>query len=226
MDQNKNLYFIPIIAKAFESPNPVDSMYDAIIEITSLGKLEEYKEGYEYFRKFIGEGMTTQILDKDNHEMLLDKIIVKILSDDIDVSEEKKRGYRDKIKNNPVLFKRYEKIFEEYFKQIPLEIEIYKEGNKISSQSIKKDSKDVIFRDIDPGNYIIGLSNGRQLWEGEITKEDVIWEEAFPGKNYPMAADTGEGMIQSTRTEQIISGEITLSLYAGLESGKIVVTLN
>ena len=226
MDQNKNLYFIPILAKAFESPNPVDSIYDAINEITTLGKLEEYKEGYEYFRKFIEEGMITQILDKDNYEMLLDKIIAKILSDDIAVSEEKKKEFLVKIKNNPILFKRYEKIFEEYFKQIPLEIEIYKEGSKISSQFLKKDSKAVIFRNIDPGYYIIALSNGRHLWEGDITQKDVLWDEAFPDKHYPMAADTGDVKTQATRTEEIITGEITLSLYAGLESGKIVVTVN
>jgi hypothetical protein len=226
MDQNKNLYFIPIIAKAFESPNPVDSMHDAISEIITLGKQEEYKEGYEYFRKFIKEGITTHILDKDNHEMLLDKIIAKILSNDIKVSEEKKKEFLVKIKNNPMLFKRYEKIYEEYFKQIPLEIEIYKDRSKISSQSLKKDSKKIIFSEIDPGYYVISLSNGRLLWEGEITKEDVIWDEAFPERHYPMAADTGDGKIQSTRTEEIITGEITLSIYAGLQSGRLVVILN
>jgi hypothetical protein len=226
MDQKKNLYFIPIIAKAFESHNPIDSMQDAISEIITLGKQEEYSEGYVYFRKFLEEGIANHILDKDNYEMLLDKIITKILSNDINVSEEKKKEFLVKIKSNPILCKRYEKIFEEYFKQIPLEIEIYKEGGEISSQPIEKDSKDVIFRDIDPGYYIISLSNGRQLWEGEITKEDVIWDAAFPNKHYPLAADTGDGKTQPTRTEEIITGEITLSLYAGLESGKIVVTVN
>jgi len=109
MDQNKTLYFIPIIAKAFESPNPVDSMHDAINEIITLGKLGEYKEGYEYFSKFIEEGKTTHILNKENQEMLLDKLIAKILSDDTKISEEMKKEFFVKIKNNSMLFKRYEK---------------------------------------------------------------------------------------------------------------------
>lgn len=230
MNPDKNLYFIPIIAKAFDSPNPVDSLHDAINEIITLGKLDEYNEGYKLFGKFIEEGIQTRISEntKDNGEKntLLDKIIVMILSGDINISKEDKSEILDKIKNNPMLNKRYEKIYEEYFKQVPIEIEIYKEGNKISSQSFEGGLKEITFKDIEPGDYIIGLSNGRLLWEGQITKEDVIWEAAFPDEPYPMAADTGDMKIQSTRTEGIISGEITLSIYPGLESGRIVVKSN
>lgn len=230
MNPDKKLYFIPIIAKAFDSPNPVDALHDAINEIITLGKLDEYNEGYKLFGKFMEEGIQTRISEhaKDNVEknILLDKIIVMILSDDINISIEDKSEILYKIKNNPMLNKRYEKIYEEYFKQIPMEIEIYKEGNKVSSQSFEGGIKEITFRDIDPGDYIISLSNGRLLWEGEITKEDVIWEAAFPEEQYPMAADTGDMKIQSTRTEEIISGEITLSIYPGLESGRIVLRLN
>ena len=226
MNDNKNLYFIRILAEAFDSPNPVESMHKAINEIMTLGEQEEYAEGYKYFNEFIEVGMISSMRDEDNHEMLIDKIISMLLSDDVRLSEEKKIEILDKIKNNPKLFKRYEEIYEEYFKQIPLEIEIFKEGNKISSQPIGKSSKEIVFNNIYPGEYIIGLSNGRLLWEGEVLKKDVVWEEAFPERQYPMAADTGDENIQATRTEKIITGEITLALYAGLESGKIVVTLN
>ncbi len=230
MNLDKNLYFIPIIAKAFDSPNPVDSLHDAINEIITLGKLDEYNEGYKLFGKFIEVGIQTQILnsskDSGEKDILLDKIIIMILSDDINISKEEKSEILNKIKNNPMLNKRYKKIYEEYFKQIPLEIEIYKDGNKVSSQSFEGGLKDITFRDIEPGDYIISLSNGRLLWEGQITKEDVIWEVAFPEEHYPMAAETGDMKIQSTRTEEIISGEITLSIYPGLESGRIVVKLN
>jgi len=225
MDNNKNLYFIPIIAKAFDSPRPDESVRDAIDEISNLGKLNEYKYGYELFKKFVEEVIHSQAINKENKDKVFDNIITRILSADTDLSEEK-RNILSLFKNGGMLNERYEKLYEKFFKPIPLEIELYKDGNKLSSKTIEKDSAEMVFKEIEPGHYSISLSNGRLLWESEITKSEIIWNDAFPGVSYPLAADSGEEKIQPTRSEELVVGEITLSIFPGLEAGFIVLKLS
>ncbi|MDD3558267.1 MAG: hypothetical protein PHW27_06790 [Melioribacteraceae bacterium] len=223
MKKNKNLYFIPIIAKAFDSPHPDKSFRDSIDEITKLGKLDEYKDGYELFKRFMEEVIHSQAINKENKQKVFDKIITRIFSEDTELSEEKLK-ILGMIKNNTMLNERYEKLYEDYFKQIPPEIELYKDGTKVSSIPIDKDSTKMVFNKIEPGYYSISFSNGRLLWESEITKKEIMWDEAFPEEHYPMAADTGEGKLDPTRSEEIVVGEITLSIFPGLESGIIVLS--
>jgi len=72
-----------------------------------------------------------------------------------------------------------------------------------------------------PGRYTVRFSNGRVLWEGELSKEDLLWAYAFPGKDLAMAAETEVSQGKPTRTISLLSGEIMLSVFAGLESGQI-----
>lgn len=225
MKKNKNLYFIPIIAKAFDSPHPDKSFRDSIDEITKLGKLDEYKDGYELFKRFMEEVIHSQAINKENKQKVFDKIITRIFSEDTELSEEKLK-ILGMIKNNTMLNERYEKLYEDYFKQIPPEIELYKEGSKVSSKPIEKYSTEIIFKEIEPGHYSINLSNGRMLWESEITKREIIWDDAFPGVSYPMAADSGEEKIQPTISKELVVGEIALSIFPGLETGMLVLKLS
>jgi len=225
MDNYKNLYFIPIIANAFDSAYPDKSIHDAIDEITKLGKLDEYKDGYELFKKFVEEVIHSQTVNKEKKNKVFDKIITQILSEDTDLSEEKLK-ILSLIQSSSMLNERYKKLYEEYFKQISLEIELYKDGSKVSSKPIEKYSTEIIFKEIEPGHYSINLSNGRMLWESEITKREIIWDDAFPGVSYPMAADSGEEKIHPTISEELVVGEIALSIFPGLEEGMIVLKLS
>jgi hypothetical protein len=79
---------------------------------------------------------------------------------------------------------------------------------------------DLNFTNIEPGNYSIGLSNGRMLWEGDIKSEDVTFAKTQPQKEYTLAADTDEDRIKPTRIIELIKNEMHLYIYAGLEFGK------
>ena len=114
------------------------------------------------------------------------------------------------------------RYFEKYFEQIPLEIEIFNDGIKIYSELIDEDISELTIKGITPGDYSLSLSNGRLLWNGNIARNEVVWEDAFPEENYPMAADTGEGDISPTKAEEIIHGELKMLIYAGLESGRML----
>ncbi len=52
MTNNKDLYFIPIIARALNNVNTRDAMDDAFEEIRELGSQPEYLEGFRQFMEF------------------------------------------------------------------------------------------------------------------------------------------------------------------------------
>ena len=58
MSKENNLYFLNILMKAFESGGSDVAFRRALIEITELGKHEEYREGYEQFCQFLDSGIT------------------------------------------------------------------------------------------------------------------------------------------------------------------------
>ncbi len=79
---------------------------------------------------------------------------------------------------------------------------------------------------LQPGFYALSFDTGRVIWEGELTKNDLLWTLAFPGQDLPLAADTGEEAIQPSRQFHLLQGEIVLNVYPGLESGRIKLLMN
>jgi len=231
MKDNKSLYFIPLIAKAYEEPDKYSAFQSAIKEIVRLGKLPEYKNGYHQFKQFIGSGLESLLKDHHKNEIIdetIHNLFTNLALDFIESSQKTKDKILDQIKSHPELYKKYEKILIDInanFKgQPPFVIELFKDEILISSKQISDNLKTVIFSNIDPGQYTLKLSNGRFLWNGEISEKDIIWEYAFPGIKYNMAADTGQSDSNSTRKEKIFNGEISLEVFAGLESGRIEIT--
>ena len=68
---------------------------------------------------------------------------------------------------------------------------------------------------------MVRFSNGRVLWEGDLTKEDLIWAFAYPAMDLPMAAETEAGQQDPTRAISLLEGEFILYVFAGLEAGEI-----
>lgn len=66
---NKDLFFIPIFAKAFQQPDRVGALRNALAEIEQLGQTEEYRIGLEQFDRFMAEAYSQQVphvrLEKD-----------------------------------------------------------------------------------------------------------------------------------------------------------------
>lgn len=233
MDKENNLYFIPIIAKAFESSEPTAAFRDALEEIIRLGKSPEYKEGYKQFEHFLTAGLEGLSEDPEMfsklQESILNNLFIALATDTFEGSNEIKNALLKRIQANPEISQKYEKILSEistYSEEKPLyKFELFKEGEFVEAKQLSEETNELYFRNIEPGLYSIKLSNGRVLWEGNVEAKDVIWEEAFPGRDYSMAADTEEAESKPTRTEEILNGEITLAFYAGLESGRIKLSL-
>jgi len=227
MSDSKRLYFIPIIARAISSKNPKQAMNEAFDEIRELGNQPEYQEGYRQFQEFVktavqtsGEetGRKNQIIRNAIHRLIYD-----LVTDTFDGDEVQKSALIKAIKSDPEWGAEYERIQDEaqdiLAPEAAIEIEVLKDDQIIGSFSTIKEPDQV--SPIFPGKYMIRFSNGRVLWEGDITREDVIWTYAFPGRDLPMAAETEPLHQDPTRTLTLLDGELIIYVFAGLESGKI-----
>ncbi|MBL1214668.1 MAG: hypothetical protein HND52_15035 [Ignavibacteriae bacterium] len=222
MSETKNLYFIPILANAFESEEPIEAMEKALLEIIELGEQEEYQFGYEQFKQFLKSGFESK---NNQDEILLNKLFLGLESNIMNISFEEKEEIINKIKLNKAIYEKYQKLIEEYNQNPIIEIEIYKNEKLISSQAIDSKNIELYFTNIEPGNYSIRLSNGRFFWEGEIKSEDVTLDDSQPHGGYILAADTDEDGLKPTQVIELIKNEMQLYIYAGLEFGKFKIVI-
>ncbi len=225
MKADNNLYFIPILANAFDRPDRTEAFKNALSEIIRLGESAEYKKGFEQFEQFIASGVQSLSEDSEDfarlRDMVLQSLLTMLATDTFDGPEEVRKSLIKRIQANPDLANRYQELLEELSpeNEPPLEVELYKNDQLLSAQPLPSEQQSVYFDQIDPGNYSIRLSNGRVLWEGNVEAEDVIWKSAYPEKEYPMAAATEKDESNRTKSFKLLDGEITLNLYAGLETG-------
>lgn len=227
MTENNRLYFIPIIARAISSENPRQAMDEAFDEIQQLGNQPEYQEGYRQFLEFVKTAIKPSGEETDRKNQMIrnaiHRLIYDLVTDTFDGDEDQKNALINAIKSNPEWGVEYERIKDEAQDYLAsegtLEIEVLKDDHLIGSVSAIKDSDMV--GPIFPGKYSFRFSNGRVLWEGDITREDVIWTYAFPGKDLLMAAETESLQQEPTRTLTFLDGELTINVFAGLESGRL-----
>lgn len=215
---NSKLYFIPILMKALEKEEIQSSVESAISETTELGKLEENKTGYEQFEMFLKAG-----INESNSYNYIDRIFHGIINDYISITEIEKDDLLQKINSNPELKKRYQEIITNFGHAESIKLEIYKDGKLLKNISLEDDKSEV--SKIEVGEYTISLNNGRVLWVGEITDQDIMLD---PIKNtdYKMAASTEDKVSETTKTIKLMNNELTLFVYAGLEYGKLKFVLN
>ena len=62
-------------------------------------------------------------------------------------------------------------------------------------------------RGLRPGSYILRLETGQVLWQGELSMADLLWRHAFPEDTLPLAAETDEAIVRSSREFDLLDGE-------------------
>ena len=74
---------------------------------------------------------------------------------------------------------------------------------------------------IHPGLYTLKLDSGMVIWEGQLSARDLIWAEAFGGKNLDLAAETFDIRRRPARKIEVSEAAVTLRTFAGLETGSL-----
>ena len=79
MKKDQNLYFIPILAEAFDQEDRTKALKAAIHEIIQLGNRPEYRKGFEQFIYFLASGQE-QLLDKENLDSIKNTLLDNIMA--------------------------------------------------------------------------------------------------------------------------------------------------
>ena len=226
MDIPNELYFIPILIRAFESTDVRSSMETAFREIEELGTRPEYADGYRQFETFIKAGIHST--SSEIRDEALTSILFNLAADIFEGPDEVKSLLIEKINTNPYLKSRYEQIVKDISiseEKPPITFELERDDIIVKTIEFAEDEREHRISHIVPGLYRLYLANGRLLWEENITSHDILWEKAFPGKNFTMAADTGDVEQNASLREELLDGELRLTLLPGLGSGILVITV-
>ena len=227
-----NLYFIEILSKALTQRDTVKALRNAFEEIVTLGSTDPYRQGFEQFRAFM-EVVSTH--DKKKHGNVplaeyIHKQIIDVASDLYDGSEEEKQNILHMIQSRPLLRREYDKFRDEIqeFTALMKEFEMVVCCNDKILESIPFTSLPVskTIHSVTAGVYRIRFETGRIIWQGELTEQDLVWARAYPGRPVNLAADTTQRKMEPTREFILFGGEIIIQVFAGIESGRMVITVN
>jgi len=227
-----NLYFIQLLQKAFKSSDSALAFKEAIEEIKSKGKLPEYREGYDNFLAFINaieDHLISQPeLIEDLKTGILETEMIDLLTDTFTGSDKEKQEIINLIKADPGMLLAYNELKAEMAeflpKDLPMLIEIEKDGNPFASFAHEPSSESILIKGITSGNYVIKLSTGLFIWQGNLSDKQLIWKKAFPKEKLKAAAETKIIGQKASFTEPLLKGELILEVFPGLESGAIQLT--
>jgi len=227
--ESKNLYFLKLIQKAYESNDRLSSFKRAFDEIKSKATDQEYEIAFRNFRYFIETVESILMKNADLKESLkysyFYNLLVDILSDNFVDGKEEKQEILEYFRKDEEFCRIQKDISDATTTSGVFSIEVLRDGKLLESQQCPADYKPLTISNLTPGEYIIQLSNGRRLWSQELGAEHIIWKSAFPKKEFPAAAMTEPTKSPATLSKSLLNGEMSLDIFPGIESGTMKISL-
>jgi len=229
---NDHLYFIPILAKALQQRDPEQSLRQAFDRIYSLGSQSCYALGFEQFKRFMATVIAHHKSNQNRRfvDHGVNMLIVELVSEMFEGSDEERQEALSVIQSQPQWRKEYDDFTTEIklLSERPegIGISIYRENESFQSVQFSEIPGVKSIDGVTAGRYRICFSTGRLIWEGNLSERDLIWTLAFPRQPLELAADTEEREGHPTKELSALSGEISIRVFAGLECGKMRITLN
>lgn len=229
MASDNNLYFIPMIARALKSANPKKAMHEVFDEIRQLGARPEYAEGFllfiEFTKAFLEPSDTTSENWIQHIRDAVDRLMYDLATHTFIGSKEQEKALLAAFRKMPEWRAEYERVSKEaegfLSHEQPIGVEVLRMDQILGTFALSE-LPTTLFS-IRPGRYVVRFSNGRVLWEGDLTKEDVIWAFAYPAMDLPMAAETESAQQTPTRSISLLNGELLIRVFAGLETGELTI---
>ena len=228
---NDDLYFIPILVRAMDSPDKERALADAFRTIEEMGRKSAFAHGYVQFTQFI-ETVAAHVLASSDDIFAEERDteltqLIAFATDTLEGSAEQRSALREAIAHSPTLRELHERIcahIEEPGVSVPpIEVIVQHQDGVSRSMILETIPGTASLSNVVAGRYTVSLSTGRVLWEDELRKEDLVWSHAWPGRPLQLAADTGEASDEPTREETLLNGELVLRTFAGRESGRMEV---
>lgn len=218
------LYFIRLIAKAFEQPDIKTALKEAFNQIEFLGQNPRYRRGYLQFQRFMAE-VKQNCETEDFLNAMVHDFSVQLATGLFDAVEDDKKAALELINSRPLWREEYAMLCEDaekaenFIEEINVIME--KDGKLLCSLPVEEKAVTRHIHNIKPGNYTVKLDTGRIVWEDRLTERDLLWVYAYPEQGLRLAADTGETIALKTREISVLDGDITIEVYPGMESGRI-----
>ena len=149
------------------------------------------------------------------------QFLYELITDPFVGNENDREALIEAVQRNPAWRAEFEIIraeLQDLLSQPPMQIEVLRDDELIASFSIPETPVNI--RDVNPGSYVIRLSSGRVLWEGQLLKKHLLWLDAYGDENLPMAART-EDTVRPTISESLMSGELIWDVIPDLKSGEL-----
>ena len=222
----KDLYFIPVLDKAFQEAESEAALKNAFDEIERLGKQKQYREGFSNFKRFMRQVCKYQELWENDS---IRQLIAEIVTGTFGGTEEEERNVLKRITLAPKLDTEFravgQEIDEDSGKHTTAVIQVLSRKRLIGEMAFTETPGHKSIEGIFPGSYTLKLDIGRVIWEGNLAGKDLIWTEAFGAKRLDLAAETEDIERQPTRKIVLLDGDVVLRTFAGIESGSIEVEL-
>jgi hypothetical protein len=228
---SKDLFFIPLIDRALKSRSPESALVQAFAEIQRRGQQEGFHEGAGQFVNFMDEvahqviGRIAPLGSINQCELAVDLAFMASMQDD---------GASllapDFVPTSPEWTSLYESFLAVMKRQVRpahrATIVLDRDGQILQEIVVDQSSSSSTVQGITPGYYTLALQTGRILWEDTLCDGDLRWTSAFPGRPLGLAAATLEQVGQPSRTISLLNGEVILSVFPGLEHGRLEIKVS
>ena len=225
--ESSSLHFIRLLLEAWESEDRKESLAEALREIARLGAKSTHNEDHANFLRFMDE-VEDQLLAEPEatraHFLEAVRLLLPdLVADTWEGTTEEKEAILRLCEAHPDLKAELDQMRSELKPLLglrgSLQLELRRGPETEAVIPVPIGVKTISVPNIFPGAYTLTLSTGRLIWEGMILPEQVLWAEAYPGRDLEMAAQTGDLGQEATHVESLLNGELELRMYPGLEAG-------
>jgi len=227
---SNDLYFVPVSVKALDSPQPETALLRAFAEIEERGQQPEYRWGHAQFRRFMDLVVGTADRSHDASVVPEDAatLMVELTAGCLEGTAEE-APVRALLVSRPVWREALEALMREMAPPVhesgTVDLTVMGPEGVTESIHLSAEVESAWLTKVVPGPYLMRLSTGRVLWNGQLAAADLLWSEAYPEGDLRFAATDKHHERIARRTIPVLGGEVMLHLYPGPESGELRVVL-
>jgi len=220
---NHNLYFVPILAQALEEPDRGASLRKAFETIERLGQEPGYQEGYRNFCQFMAEILMHRRL-LDEHDLRM--VALERVTDSPSEVKRSEPLLAQLLGRGRWLKDEYEALAQTC-KARPegFALQLLVGGRSIAELTFETARGRRTVNAVRPGHYVLRLDTGLVLWEETLSAADLLWTEAFGGKELALAAEAGQVRRRPSRELKIPNTGLILRTFPGIECGSLEIEL-
>lgn len=225
------LYFIPMLARALESADTRTALRRAFERIKRVGSEPRNADGFSSFERFMDEVARAEATTDDESAYThgIRALIVEMVTGTFEGDSEERRAAERFIRSTSCWRTELDElraIWRGSGEASDVVVVELNRGDECLAQiELTPGKQHYAVSGIEPGAHSLRVWTGQLLWQGELVREHLLWSEAFPGRALDLAAETGESILTPTMTDHLLDGELALTVYPGLESGRMELTM-